>query len=100
MTAIGPGMRVVCIKEDWKPSVYASSTWGPKIGSKWTVNWMSTRGEFVAIGFAEWHNQEECFAADHFRPLDGDAEIERLRAIVANPVRIGAPKREPAEVEG
>ena len=104
MTAIGPGTRVKCIRSDaipWKFVLTGGLSPGPRFGSVWVVKNLVEWPPFgTMLYLTGWMDEDQCFAASNFRPLDGDAEIERLRAIAASPTRIGAPKREPAEVGG
>ena len=116
MSAIGLGMRVVCIrKEPWvhlsgpEPTHYIPR---PVFGKIYTVVRIETResevidcpdlllpGE-VFLGFCECGG-EIAFRSRNFRPLDGDAEIERLKAIAVNPAGfVELPSREPAEIRG
>lgn len=87
MTAIGPGMRVVCVRHegDIEPGLSPDT---PRVGSKWTVNWAAAWWDGLPyVGLIEWPEPDVCFLASCFRPLDGDEELARLREIVKEPKR-------------
>jgi hypothetical protein len=83
MTAIGPGTRVVCIATKWVslngPMPQQNF---PSYGQIVVVDNIFERAGFGSllslVGFRGG------FRPESFRPLDGDAEIERLRALIAD----------------
>ena len=100
MTELGPGTRVKCIYNGpWK--CYPGLT-GPDYGTVWTVGVIEQFGEYppraIYVSLLEWPNKEQLFLANHFRPLDDETELARLRAIAANPPgKTVLPSREPVE---
>ena len=89
MTAIGPGSRVKCICADWTPG--STCTPLPTVGSIWTVAHIYRAGSLL-LGFplakdflAFVGREKHLFVADYFVPLDGDAEMEKLRKIAKDP---------------
>jgi hypothetical protein len=91
MTAIGPGSKVRCVKDDWEPVDYAT----PKIGFVCTVLSAVRTGEVMLPGWClagrdyltlVEYGYDKFFATECFIPLGGDAEIEKLRKIAENPV--------------
>jgi hypothetical protein len=97
MSAIGDGVRVVCIfGGPWTLPDGTHDT-GPAIGSIWTIGFVCERWEQLYFTLREWNDHNQFFAARDFRPLDGDAEMERLRAIAINPAGfVELPSREAA----
>jgi hypothetical protein len=85
MTAIGPGTRVKCVKRGhWVNHDTQVHYCGPTYGSVWTVTRIREGTGVIFACLAEWHNPGDGFNVEYFRPLDGDAEIERLRALIAD----------------
>ena len=101
MTAktIGPGSRVVCIRDwPWK-DVWGQEVSGPPYGSKWTVKecpvssdgifthseTLSRSGPFLTL--CEWPLEgdiERKFAIKNFRVIDPDRELDILKLIAKN----------------
>lgn len=100
MTALGPGVRVKCVKDDWRPRVTVFSETGPAKGTVWTVNWVGF-GEsgMEAIGLSEWPRQDLCFDHTHFVPLSGNEDISQLTALL-DKWNEHTPTREDALVTG
>lgn len=91
MSDIGLGTWVKCVEDDWRAAPGCCGE-GPSIGSVWQVNWIEQQPwrwseTRTFIGLDEWPSQEECFLADFFIPIGGDAEIERLRASITAPAK-------------
>lgn len=91
MTAIGPGTRVKCIRPNgpWKivGGLDDGDTSGPSFGSVWTVDGAINNVRGVFLYLKGWPRPEN-FAAWHFRPLDGDSELGRLREIAKEPGKV------------
>ena len=102
MSAIGKGSRVRCIKRGaW------ASGYGPKLGDVCVVEdvWKHC-GEAVVglVGYSAEHTGFDGtkylgWEARHFVPIDGDAEIERLRAAIKHPANPDAPARKRERVQ-
>jgi hypothetical protein len=76
MSALGPGVRVKCIKQGaW---THAGDV--PRNGSVWTIfdidlePW--TRAVFLRL--VEWPYRDELFLASRFVPLDGNEDLSEL----------------------
>ena len=83
MTAIGPGTRVKCITDFRLVDSYPN----PEIGKIYRVSAIVPSRSFPQgeplLSFSEF--PDSAYDPIFFRPLDGDAEIERLRAILTKP---------------
>jgi hypothetical protein len=85
MTSLGPRAKVKCIMPDGYPYVSQRSgepRCGPSYGSLWTVLGIDEWCGEIYVQLAEWGNADH-FKARYFIPLDGNAEIEKLRALAA-----------------
>ena len=107
--AIGPGTRVLCLRgsheEGLNTHLQKLSNW-PTTGSVYTVESVVSTvimwdGQNVtAIYLIGWHEicpccgKRQAYLHMDFRPLDGDAEIEKLRALLKEPNNTKAPSRE------
>lgn len=79
MTALGPGVRVKCIRDDGDDHPVSNGSF-PAIGSVWTVDEMVEDDEGdQAFTLVEWAD-DDCFYATHFVPLDGAEDISALEA--------------------
>lgn len=109
MTAIGPGVRVKCIKRgDWCLSDIHGP--GPEFGTVWTIKGAEPGGPYSPPGkylfLVEWLGYRS-FHESRFVPLDGNEDISALlaalnipKAIVGNDdIAVSAPELDEVEAK-
>lgn len=109
MTAIGPGVRVKCIKRDeWRivelGNIVGS---GPIFGSVWTVERVIEGPPFKSMYLMEWPEYNSVFNVRYFIPLEGNEDISALlaalnihKAIVGNDdIAVSAPELDEVEAK-
>jgi hypothetical protein len=78
MTALGPGVRVKCIKQ----GAWTHAGDGPRNGSVWTIFNIDlqpgTRDVFLRL--VEWPYRDELFLASRFIPLNGNEDLSVLES--------------------
>ena len=81
MTALGPGVRVKCIKRGaWETiSGQPKRPGGPEFGSIWTVLSRAPSYIMECVYLKEW-NDIDAFDVRRFVPLDGNEDISDLEA--------------------
>jgi hypothetical protein len=76
MSALGPGVRVKCIKQ----GAWTHDGEGPRNGSVWTISDIyfqpGTRDVFLRL--VEWPYRDDLFLASRFIPLNGNEDLSEL----------------------
>ena len=94
MTALGPGVRVKCIQDNWVSSW--GGTDGPTVGTVWTVAEVDTYDDgAVLFSLVEWISGEDFFFSEYFVPLDGNEDISVFTSILD---KLPEKHKEPATV--
>lgn len=104
MIALGPGVRVKCIKRgSWTcPQLGGVVTDGPPHGSVWTVFNIDLSPPFPTVALLEWGNPLDHYNTRHFIPLEGNEDISALLTalnIGNDDIKVSAPELDEVEAK-